>query len=123
MYGDAGVMRKRAGQLREQGADLRAMADRLVAQTQAVGWTGRAAVALDERIRARATHLREVAGRHDDAADALEAHLLEVERLKEAIDVTERKVRALDAEDRLPAAFTRPPPGHRDWLTVDLPGL
>ena len=122
MYGDTEVMRRRAAALREQGVDLRAMADRLVAQTEAVGWTGRAATALDERIRTRAAHLRDVARRHDDAAEALDSHVQEVDRLKELIDLTERRARALGAEDRLPATFTAPPPGHRDWLSLELPG-
>jgi hypothetical protein len=121
MYGDAEVMRKRATQLREQGVDLRAMADRLVSRTGAVAWTGRAGAALDERVRTRAAHLRDLAGRHDDAAEALDAHLGEVGRLKEEIDATERRLRALLVEGHRPPALT-PPPGHRDWLSLELPG-
>ena len=49
MYGDSGVMRKRAAQLREQGGDIRALADHLVAQTESIAWTGRAADAMRER--------------------------------------------------------------------------
>ena len=144
MYGDTDVMRRRAAELREQGIDLRALADRLVAQTEHVGWTGRAAVALDDRVRTRAAHLRDVAARHDTAAEALELHLDEVEGLQEAIAGIERKAAALvadartriarlghaddvhvtpDPEDERLAAFTPPPPGHRDWLAVELPGL
>lgn len=144
MYGDTDVMRKRAAELREQAVDLRALADRLVAQTESVGWTGRAAVALDDRVRVRATHLRDVAARHDTAADALELHLDEVDGLKDAIAGIERKAGALvadartrvarlghaddvrvtaDPEDERLVAFTPPPPGHRDWLAVELPGL
>lgn len=112
MYGDTDVMRRHAARLREQGVDLRSLADRLVAQTESAGWTGRAADALAERIRERATHLRDVAARHDGAADSMEAHLEEVDRLKEAI---------ADAERR--AGVDGPPPsGHKDWLTLDLPG-
>lgn len=150
MYGDTEVMRKRAAQLREQGVDIRAMADSLVTQTEGVGWSGRAASSLDDRIRERAAHLRDVARRHDAAADSLDAHLLEVDRLKDAIATTERKATALVAdargrvarlqdpddpddldeirrlpapEDEALAGFTPPPRGHKDWLTVDLPGL
>ena len=126
MYGDTDVMRRRAAQLREQGVDIRAMADRLVAQTDGVGWTGRAAESLGERIRERATHLRDVAARHDGAAESLEAHLLEVDRVKDAIAGAERKAEALVAEaprDHSLAASALPPPGHKDWLAVDLPGL
>jgi uncharacterized protein YukE len=122
MYGDAEVMRRRAADLREQGVDLRALADRLVARTAAVGWTGRAATALDERVRTRAAHLRDLAARHDDAAQALDHHLGEVDHLKEVIAATEHRVRALVAEGRRAPAST-PPPGHRDWLTLELPGL
>lgn len=126
MYGDTDVMRKRGAQLREQSADLRALADRLVARTERVGWTGRAADALLVRIRERAAHLRDVAARHDTAADSLDAHVLEVDRLKDAIAAAERRAQRL-AEDSAPGSpertsFAPPPPGHRDWLAVDLPG-
>ena len=121
MYGDTEVMRERAAELREQGVDLRALADQLVAATETVGWSGRAGAALDARVRTRAARLREVAARHEDAAAALEVHLAEVDRLKETIDAIERRVRAL-AADGLPAVATTPPPGHRDWLTLELPG-
>jgi chromosome segregation ATPase len=120
MYGDTELMRKRAAELREQGVDLRAMADRLVARTEDVGWTGRAADALAERIRDRAAHLRDIAARHDAAAESLEAHLLEVDRLKDAIARAERRADHLAEDGR---AFPVPPPGHKDWLAVDLPGL
>jgi len=116
MYGDTEVMRRRAGQLREQGVDLRALADRLVAQTEAVGWSGRAGEALRERIRDRATHLRRAAARHEAAAEALERHLLEVGRLQERIADAEERASGLD-----PATFAAPPSGHRGWLQVALP--
>lgn len=125
MYGDTELMRKRVAQLREQGVDLRAMADRLVARTESVGWTGRAAGALEVRVQDRAAHLRDVAARHETAADALEAHLLEVDRLKDAIALAERRADRLvtdrPGDDR--RGFSPPAPGHKDWLTVDLPGL
>jgi hypothetical protein len=120
MYGDTERMRRRAAELREQGVDIRAMADRLVARTEGVGWTGRAADALAVRVRDRAARLREVAARHDTAAESLEAHLLEVDRLKDAIAQAERRGHHL-AEDGVP--FSPPPPGHKAWLAVDLPGL
>jgi hypothetical protein len=119
MYGDTDVMRKRAAELREQGVDIRGLADQLVARTESVGWTGRAADALAVRIRERAAHLRDVAARHDTAADSLEAHLLEVDRLKDAIAQAERRASRL-SEDGVD--FAGPPPGHKDWLAVDLPG-
>ena len=123
MYGDSDVMRRRAAQLREQGVDLRALADQLVARTEALGWTGRAADAMRERVRERATQVREAAARHDTAADSLERHLLEVEHLKDAIAGIERRARLREADaDEPPAAFVPPPPGHKDWLTTPLPG-
>lgn len=126
MYGDIEVMRRRAAQLREQGADIRATADALVAQTEGIQWTGRAADAMRERIRDRSSRLREVADRHETAAESLERHLLEVDTQKDAIAQRERRAEALvqDAtdEDRT-RPFTPPPTGHKDWLTVELPGL
>lgn len=79
MYGDTAVIRRRVDQLREHGTDVRALADHLVARAeQVVGWHGRAAVAMRERVRDHAARLREAAARHDAAADALERHLHEV---------------------------------------------
>ena len=147
MYGDSGVLRKRAAQIRDQGTDIRTMADQLVAQTEGIAWTGRAADAMRERIRDRAADLREVAAAHDTAADSLGRHTHEVDVLKDHIATTERKAeklvtdararvaqvesaddpdgvrRAPDPEDQTLSAFTPPPSGHRDWLTVNLPGL
>jgi uncharacterized protein YukE len=139
MYGDTVVMRRRAGQLREQGADIRAAADRLVARSEAVPWHGRAADAMRERVRERAAHLRAAAQAHDTAADSLEHHLAEVDRLKEAVAEAEHRIgsRVTDAQhlvaatsydarratdrDRALAATSLPPPGHVDWLTLELP--
>lgn len=147
MYGDSGVMRRRAHQLREQGSDIRMTADQLVAQTESIAWTGRAADAMRERIRDRAAHLRDVATAHETAADSLDRHRSAVDALKDAIDQRERRadtlvqdararLAALDAhddpdgvrreaapEDTRLAGFTPPPAGHKDWLTVELPGL
>lgn len=140
MYGDSVAMRGRAGQLREQGADIRAAADRLVARSEAVPWHGRAADAMRERVKERAVHLRATARAHDTAADSLERHLAEVDRLKEAIAEAERRLggRVGEAQhrvessaydesaatdvDRAMAAVTLPPTGHVDWLTLELPG-
>jgi len=147
MYGDTTVMRKRAGQLREQGTDIKMLADQLAAQVDAMDWTGRAADAMRARIHDRAAQLRDAAAGHETAADSLGRHLTEVELLKEAIDGVERRVSSLvtDAatrvarieahqdpdgvrrtptdEDQALVSFSPPPPGHRDWLTVTLPGL
>jgi hypothetical protein len=144
MYGDSVVMRKRAGQLREQGADIRAAAERLVARSEAVPWRGRAADAMRERVKERAAHLRAAATAHDVAADSLEWHLAEVDRLKEAIAESERRHGGQVAEaqhrveasayddtthrpaatdhDRALSSVTLPPSGDADWLTLELPG-
>ena len=147
MYGDSGVMRKRAAQIREQATDIRSLADHLVAQTEGLAWTGRAADAMRERVRDRASRLREVASAHDTAADSLDRHLTEVDVFKDQISGTERKAEQLigdararvstiqsadgpvgvdhtpDPEDIALTEFTPPPSGHKDWLTVTLPGL
>ncbi|WP_307827963.1 hypothetical protein [Nocardioides sp. SYSU D00038] len=145
MYGDPELMRRHAGRLREQGVDLRALADQLVGQAESIAWSGRAAEAMRARIATRAAHLRECAGRHETAAESLEEHLEEVEVLREAIADTERRVGVLVADARARVArlrdgeggvevlpdpvdeelteFEPPPPGHKDWLTVSLPGL
>ena len=147
MYGDTAVMRKRVSQLREQGTDIRATAAHLVGRVEQVAWTGRAADAMRERVRDRASQLSDCASRHEGAADALERHLQEVDGSKDAIAEIGRKAASLVAdaqtrvarigaydgpddvqraatdEDQQLASFTPPPPGHRDWLTVELPGL
>ena len=112
MYGDTDVMRKHAGRLREQGVEIRALADRLVAQTESAR-AGPAAPrdAMRERIRERATRLREVADRHDGAADTLdEPHLQVVDELKDAIAEAERRAAALldDGARRVRAARAGP---------------
>jgi len=121
MYGDSDVMRRYAGRLRDQGADIRLLADSLVSQVENVRWSGRAAEAMRERVRERAVRLREVAARHETAAESLEAHGQEVDELKESIARVERRARALRDEDPVPAPQA-PPSGHRDWLTLALPG-
>lgn len=140
MYGDSAASRKRVAQLREQGGDIRAMADRLVAQAESVPWTGRAAESMRTRIKERASHLRLAAGHHDTAADSLARHATEVDALKDAIETTSHKADTLTTDARTRAAqdgatreptredaallaFTPPPAGHKDWLTVELPGL
>lgn len=150
MYGDTAVIRARVADLREQGVDVRAMADRLVAQSETLEWEGRAATDLRQRMRDRAEQLRGCARRHDDAADALDRHLHEVARLHEAIADRQRRgtalidaardraaevashhdadaasgvVREASDDDRRVLAISPPPSGHRDWLTVEIPGL
>ena len=142
MYGDTAAGRKRVSQLREQGGDIRALAARLVSQAEAVPWHGKAADAMRERIKERADHLRAAAAQHETAAESLSRPRSEVDALKEAIEVRSHKATSLvedartraseadasagaqpDAADAALLAFDPPPAGHRDWLTVDLPGL
>jgi hypothetical protein len=147
MYGDTAVMRRHAAALRDQAADIRAAADLLVGRAEQIDWAGRAAEAMRERVRERAAQLRGCASSHEGAADALERHLHEVDRSKDAIAEIERKATSLvtdartraarvtsdddpDGVDRRPSdedhallVFKPPPPGHRDWFAVELPGL
>jgi methyl-accepting chemotaxis protein len=133
-------MRKRAGQLREQSAEIRAAADQLVARSEAIPWRGRAAEAMRERVKERASHLRAAARAHETAGDSLVRHLGEVDRLKEAISEAESKLGGRVAEarhrveagtydpaaatdhDRALAGIELPPTGHADWLALELPG-
>jgi uncharacterized protein YukE len=120
MYGDSDVMRKHAGRLREQADEIRSLADHLVAQAEAVTWAGRAGDAMRERIRERATRLRETADRHEVAADSLENHTVLVDELKDSIADNERRATALLEDGAMPR-FEPPAPGHKDWLAVSLP--
>lgn len=143
MYGDTAGGRKRVAQLRDQSGDIRAAADRLVAQAESVPWHGRAAEAMRTRIKERANQLRVAAGHHETAADSLARHLTEVDARKEAIESLRNRAESLSSdaasriatleaaddggqptdEDAALAAFVPPPAGHKDWLTVELPGL
>ena len=119
MYGDTDVIRHRVDRLREQAGDIRATADGLVARSESVAWSGRAADAMRRRIRERAVALRAIADRHETAADALEKHLHEVDRRKEAIAAAERRADALLADGAL-VGRTLPASGHKEWLEVEL---
>jgi uncharacterized protein YukE len=146
MYGDPDVLRSRVDDLREQAADVRALADHLVAQTEQIGrqgWSGRAAEAMRLRVGERAAHLRAAAGQHDTAADCLEDHANDVTELLETIAARERRFADVVAEatervarreagaptdagaeaDVALLALEPPPPGHRDWLELEVPGL
>lgn len=147
MYGDTRVIRHLATRLREQGEAVRVEADRLSARATSVDWTGVAADAMREVNRRRSHGLRCCAADHETAADALERHAREVDRVKELIADIERRATALvdaacdrlasvkdavvaGAEDLLPdpvdealAGFVPPPSGDVAWLDVSLPGL
>lgn len=148
MYGDTELIRRRVAALRDQGADVRALADELVARVEGLSWSGRAAEAMQQRIGDRARHLRTAADRHVSTADALADHAEAVDLAADEIAATQARVSALvadararveevavrnerhggagllpDPRDEALAAFVPPPPGHRDWLSVDVPGL
>ncbi|MDX6373028.1 MAG: hypothetical protein QOD98_2016 [Nocardioidaceae bacterium] len=140
MYGDTEAIRGLARTMHSQGEALRSQAEALLARAEAVPWEGLAADAMRLRVREQVASLRRTAGLADDAAVALARHADEVDRLKALIAAIERKAMALvaaardrlaglvasmlpDPLDELLDRFVPPPPGHRDWLLVDLPGL
>ena len=152
MYGDTRAIRRLATQLRRQADDIRTEAEGLLVRADAVAWRGWTADAMRDHARGRVAGLRRSAQAHDEAAAALDRHASEVDRLQAVIAAIERRfhrlaaaarerlagvgqsvldgsllaglARALpDPVDELFDRFVPPPPGHRDWLTVDLPGL
>lgn len=139
MYGDTTAIRGLARALRERADEIRDEADRLVTCAETTAWQGLAADAMRRHTQERAAALRRTAGRHDDAAEALDHHAREVDRVKDLIAAIEHRARRLidAAQDGLAGLaglvpgtvadvldrFVPPPPGSREWLTVDLPGL
>ena len=140
MYGDTEAIRRLARTMRDQGVALRSQAGLLLNRAEAAPWEGFAADAMRARVRAQVGALRHTADLSDDAAVALEQHADEVDRLKALIAAIEHQAMALvnaakdrlaglvasvlpDPVDELLDRFVPPPPGHRDWLLVDLPGL
>jgi hypothetical protein len=140
MYGDTEVIRGLGRELRRLGEEIRAEADRLGQRAGTTPWSGLAAEAMRSRVVDQVASLHHTARLHDDAAGALDEHAAEVDRIKALIAAVEATVRALvaaaehrlaglaaavlpDQVDELLARFVPPPSGHRDWLTVDLPGL
>src|SRR3954452_17567995 len=95
MCGDTTRIRSLAGRLRERAAEIRALADRLVASADRVAWEGLAADAMRHHVRDRASDLRRSARLHDDAADALDRHARQVDHLKDLIASIEQKARGL----------------------------
>ncbi|GAB3245763.1 hypothetical protein [Nocardioides dilutus] len=142
MYGDTEAIRALARGLRRQGDDIRWEAETLLARAEAVPWQGVAADAMRCLARHRVGQLQRTARLHDDAASALDDHAAAVDRVKRLIALIEERVMALvaaardriagvlglvgglvDPLDDLLDRFVPPPSGHKDWLTVDLPGL
>lgn len=147
MYGDTAVIRGLARELRAQALDIRTQADGLVGRAEEVPWQGAAADVMRQHARIRGAGLRRSATEHDTAAEALERHAAEVDRLQELIAAIEHRALTLvgaargrlsdlgrplaegaaavlpDSADELLARFAPPPSGHLAWLDVDLPGL
>jgi hypothetical protein len=140
MYGDTEAIRGLARTLRDQSAALRAEGATLLDGAETAMWQGLAAEAMRWRVREQVAALARTAGLAEEAATALEEHADEVDRLKALIAAIEQRVLALvaaardrlgglldavlpDPLDELLARFVPPPSGHRDWLTVELPGL
>ena len=124
MYGESDVIRRRVNRLREQADDIRATADKLVGQAEAVPWHGRAAESLRGRMKERATALRSAAEQHDRAGDTLAKHLKQVDLLKEQITEAEARAAVLLTEglavNGSVDGFEAPEPGHKNWLEVTL---
>jgi uncharacterized protein YukE len=138
MYGDTSVIRAQARRMRERAGDIRAEADDLAGRAEGVPWTGLAADAMRRTARDHASRLRSCADAHEAAADALDRHAREVDRLKEVIAAIEhRALRLLDAAtgglaglvgqvvpdvvDRWRDHFEPPPWGSSAWLDVHVP--
>lgn len=137
MYGDPDAIRGLARALRDRADEIRDQAARLSASAVEVPWEGCSADAMRHRLRSQVDALFRTARLHDDAAEALDRHAREVERLQDLIAAIERRaMHLLDAArdtitglvdkvtgNDLLDRFVPPPPGSREWLTVDLPGL
>lgn len=140
MYGDSAEIRELAARLRRRAEEVRETADRLAGRVARVEWRGRAAEAMRVRVRAGVGDLRAVAGDYERAAAALERHADEVDRLNALIARIEQRVRSLVSEargrlggladgllgdplDRLLDHLPTPPSGHKDWLTLSIPGV
>jgi hypothetical protein len=142
MYGDTTAIRLRARELRRAGDQIRADAQMITTRAAEVPWQGVAADAMRALVLHRTASLHRTADLHDAAALDLEEHADAVDRVKRLIAAIERAVMALiaaardrisgvlgavgelvDPIDELLDRFVPPPSGHRDWLSVHVPGL
>jgi methyl-accepting chemotaxis protein len=145
MYGNPAAIRRLAQKMRNRAGDLRHQADDLVSRTEGHSWVSLAADRMRERAVEMADKLRSTAGDYDEAAERLDAHAREVQRLLDLIEEIENRVTNMisaakdriastakaiaegvkdlvsgadDAFDKLLSSFDQPPPGHKDWLDV-----
>ncbi|HEX4688690.1 MAG TPA: hypothetical protein VH228_18060 [Nocardioides sp.] len=138
MYGDTAIIRAHARRMRERAHEIRDESAALAGAAEAVPWAGIAADAMRRLAREHAGCLRSCATAHEDAAEALDHHAREVDRLEELIASIEKRVRGLvesatsglgglighvlpDGIDRWVHDFDPPPPGSREWLDVRVP--
>lgn len=138
MYGDTSAIRAQARRMRERGGEIRREAAALLAAAEAVPWTGVAADAMRGLAREHAGGLRSCAGAHEAAADALDRHAREVDRLKDLISTIEHRALGLlegagsglaglvhhvvpSPVDRWAHDFDPPPHGSLEWLDVHVP--
>ena len=85
MYGDTTTIRALARRLHERADEIRDLAADLTTRADGVPWTGLAADAMRAHTGVRVGGLLRTAGLHDDAAEALERHAREVDRLEELL--------------------------------------
>lgn len=106
MYGDTTTIRALADSILVRAEDLRHEADRLLALTDRVDWSGRTAEAARSSARDQAGRLRRTAVLHEDAAAALRHHADEVDRVRDLIAAVEARVHDLveAARSRIVAA-------------------
>ena len=149
MYGDTLVMRRRAAQLREQGEDIRTMAEQLVTRSDEVGVAGRGVPptpcgtgsasapptcatpptpTTSRPPRSRSTSASATGSPSPSPASSAgprpswptPAPASPGCRARPDDDAVRPTA---TREDQALVAFAPPPSGHKDWLDVELPGL
>lgn len=136
MYGDTDQIRRLATSMESRAEALDALVADLVGATEACVWEGVTADAMRDRVGVGTARLSSCADQHRAAAGSLRRHADSVDEAKELIARLEQRTRGLigaavarlDGVDVLPgdlrlARFVPPPPGHADWLRIDLPGI
>lgn len=92
MYGDSDAIRALARGMRERACELHGEADDLVRRAAAVDWRGLAADAMRRMAVDDGGGLRACADAHDAAADALDRHAREVDRVKGLVTAVEQRL-------------------------------